>query len=239
MKQVTCKNCGAVFDETLEKCPYCGTMNRRGAYGSFRRRFAGLIDEMLGLREEANRSVSRIIFSSLLRSLILIAAVIGLAFFFSQYAKVNYYNDPERDEEALEMILWEEENLEKLDEAYEKNDFDTIHKLYLENSKAVMNWPHYSDYVLKEKYESIVASKHFSCYQLQEVLYFLYFPQYFTYRRGTEGMDMGQYGQMKESVVKMMEEKGYTEPELADIYARHADSYGYLTASDLEVYVKE
>ena len=117
MKQVVCKNCGAVFDERLEKCPYCGTMNRKGAYRSFRMTFAGMIDQMLGLRDEVNQSTSRMVLFAFLRSLLLIAVVVGLAFLFAQTAQVNYYSDPKYDQEAYETIVWEDENLEKLDEA--------------------------------------------------------------------------------------------------------------------------
>ena len=239
MRQVVCKNCGAAFDENLEKCPYCGTMNRKGAYGSFRKRFAGMIDDMFGLRDEASRSVSRMIFTALFRSLILIAVVIGLAFALAKTSNVNYYNDRKEDEKAYETIIWEDENIEKLDEAYENGDFKTIKSLYAENSSVVRNWPHYSDYVLKEKYQTIMEFPYFSYYQLQDVLYFLYYPQFYTYQRNTDDIDMEQYEAMRQDVLGMMNERGYTEEELADIYEKHADKYGYLSISDLEPYVKE
>ncbi len=239
MKKTTCKNCGAVFNDNLEKCPYCGTMNPKGAYGAFRNTFAGMIDNMLGLRDAADRTVSRMILSSILRSLLMIAVIIGLAFLFAQGARVDYYSDPEYDQEALETIEWEDENLEKLDEAYEKNDFKTIRTLYAENSQSVRRWPHYADYILKEKYQDLLDSEYFSYYTLQNVLYFLYFPEYYTYLPDLENVDVEQYESMRQSLLKMMEERGYTEAELADIYAKHADSYGYTNVSDLEAYVKE
>ncbi|MBO4537736.1 MAG: zinc-ribbon domain-containing protein, partial [Erysipelotrichaceae bacterium] len=32
MKELICKNCGAAYPEDTEYCPYCGTMNKKGAY---------------------------------------------------------------------------------------------------------------------------------------------------------------------------------------------------------------
>ena len=239
MKQVVCKNCGAVFDDRLEKCPYCGTMNRRGAYRSFRMTFAGMIDQVLGLRDEVNQSTRRMVLFAFLRSLLLIAVVIGLAFIFAQTAQVNYYSDPKYDQEAYETIVWEDENLEKLEEAYAKNDFKTIRSLYAENSRVVERWSHYADYVLKDKYQNFSEYDRMNTYNLQNVLYFLYFPEYFTYRKGMDSIDTEQYESMRQSLLSKMEEFGYTEAELEKIYKENSDKSGYMNVSDLDAYVKE
>lgn len=239
MKQVICKNCGALFDERLEKCPYCGAMNCKGAYWSFRMTFAGMVDQMLGLRDEVNQSTSRMVLFAFLRSLFLIAVVIGLAFLFARTARINYYSDQKYDQEAYETIVWEDENLEKLDEAYEKGDFKTIRSLYAENSRVVESWPHYADYVLKYKYQTFSEYDRMNTYSLQNVLYFLYFPEYFTYRKGMDTIDTEQYEAMRQSLLNKMAEFGYTEAELEKIYKENSDSYGYMDVSALDAYVKE
>nr|MCR5067476.1 zinc-ribbon domain-containing protein [Erysipelotrichaceae bacterium] len=104
MKQIICKNCGASYGEDTEYCPYCGTMNKKGAYKGFRKSVSGLIDRMLGMKEETHRSVSRTIASAMLRSLIMIAVIIGLAFLCSLAFNVNYHNDPEYDQKTLTNI---------------------------------------------------------------------------------------------------------------------------------------
>ncbi len=239
MKQVTCKNCGAVFSESLDKCPYCGTMNKKGAYKKFRKKIRDMIDSMLGLKEEAHRSVTRIIFTSLFRSIVLIAAVILLAFVFSRFAQVNYYNDREYDENALETILWEDENLEKLDEAYLNDDLATIEKLYLENSKVVTNWSHYPSYALKKKFKSISEDSYFNEYDLADSLYFLFYPEYYTGYNGMAKADMEDYELMRGSLLTMLNQKGLNEAKLEEIYREHCDEYGYVRASDLSGYLKE
>ena len=236
MKQVSCKNCGAVYDETLAKCPYCGTMNKKGAYRQFRLKIVSMIDGMLGLRDDVHRSISRTILLSLLRSLILIAIVVGLAFIASRFANVNYYNDREYDEKAYETILWEDENLEKLEEAYQSGDYKTIEKLYYENSRVVSNWPHYVSYCLRSKYQTIMNKDKVDKYKLEKVLYFLYYPEYYAGYNSTKKIDKEEYGQMKESVIEMMEENGFSEGRLEEIYREKADEFGYLSAYDLEEY---
>ena len=117
MSKVRCKSCGAVFDAGLSYCPYCGVMNKRGAYAEFRGKISSLTDAMFGLKEDVQQSVSRMILSSLLRSLLFIAVIVGAAYAFSRTAQVNYYNDPEYDQKAYEEIVWMDENLDKLNEA--------------------------------------------------------------------------------------------------------------------------
>ncbi len=239
MRQVTCKNCGAVFSDELEKCPYCGTMNKRGAYRKFRMRISGMIDRMLGMREEAYESISRMIFVSVLRSLLMIAVITGLAFAAARHARVNYYNDAEMDEKAYQTIMWEDENLEKLDAAYEKEDYETIRKLYYENSRVVSRWSKYPSYSLKAKYRELSERDYFNVYELQNILYFLYDPEFYAGRDGMKSVDAQEYEEMRNGLLLRMEERGYSEAELAEIYFNHADKYGYISLSDLEEYVKE
>ena len=239
MKKVVCKNCGAQYTDDLAKCPYCGTMHKRGAYRQFRKKISDMIDSMLGLKEKAQASVSRIILLSLLRSALIIVVVIGLAFFASGFADINYYNDKEYDQEALETILWEEENLEKLDEAYAKEDYETIKKLYYENSRVVSHWPKYSMFALKAQYKEIMEEERFNEYVLSDVLYFLYYPEYFTGYGRAKNIDTQEYELMCEGLYTRMNQEGFSKAKLEEIYKKHADSYGYIHAADLQEYIKE
>ena len=238
MKQVTCKNCGAVYNETLAKCPYCGTMNKKGSYRRFREKIVEKIDMLLGLKDEVHHSVSVSILSALLRSVFLIAAVILLAFVLSRFANVNYYTDKEYDLETLEKIEWEEENLDKLDEAFANNDFDTIDKLYYENSRSVSSWIHYPQYMLRREYQYIMEDDELNQYKLQDILYFLFYPDYFAGYNGMKKIDMEEYELQRESIITMMNQKGYTQTRLEEIYRSCSDSYGYISSVDLREYLE-
>ena len=239
MSTVRCKNCGAIFDTKLSYCPYCGTMNKRGAYAEFRMKISSVIDSLLGLKETVQQSVSRIILSSLLRSLILIAVIIGIAFAFSRTAQVNYYNDPKYDQQTYEELIWMDENLDKLNEAYERGDYKTIEKLYYQQSHAVQSWSHYPSYTLKYAYERLEAEDRLEAYQLQQMMYFIFQPEYYTGYNGMNRVNENEYAEMREALISKLESRGYAFLELEEIYVKCSDSYGYVDGDLLKDYVKE
>ena len=239
MSTVNCKNCGAVFDAKLSSCPHCGTMNKRGAYAEFRNRISSLIDSMLGLKENVQQSVSGVILISLLRALILIAVIVGLAFAFSRTLKVNYYNDPEYDQKAYEEIEWLNEHGDMLNEAYESGDYAAVEKLYYQNQQAVRSWSHYSDYTLKYAYDKLKTEDRPLSYRFQDMMYFIFHPEYFTGYRGMTRVDEDDYTAMRNDLIAALESRGYTFPELEEIYQKCSDSYGYIDGSLLKEYWKE
>ena len=239
IKMMICKNCGGEFSDKLTKCPYCGTMNKKGAYRDFRNKISAVIDRLLGLKTEAYESVSRMILVSVLRSIVLIAICILLAFAASRMYNVNYYNDSRYDKETLEDILWENENIQKLNEAYEKRDFETIRKLYYENSSIVSGWEHYASYVLLYEYDKLSTKESLSDYDMDEVLYFLYFPEYYTYRSVLSDTEREEYEENRKNLIEKADREGYSEEKLQEIYETYADSYGYLSYADIQEALKE
>ena len=235
---IVCKNCGGRFDDSLTKCPYCGTMHKAGAYRSFRKRIADMIDSFLGLKEEAEHSVSRNILFSLLKALLAVVVIVGLAFLASRMMNTNYYNDREYDEERLEKILWTEENIDKLNDAFAKGDLDTISSLQYDNTSAFYQWEHYDAYCLLEAYARIGDHAFKDEYYLRDCLYFLYCPDYYGDPTKMSEEDYAVYEENRKVILNDLIELGYSESELRSIYDRCADSYGYLNASDLKKYVK-
>ena len=241
MSTVSCKNCGAVFDAKMSYCPHCGTMNKRGAYAEFRRKISSVIDRMLGLKENVQQSVSKTILSSLLRSLILIAVIVGIAFLISRSVQVNYYNDPKYDQQAYEQIVWLNENLDALNEAYENGDYKTIEVMYYQKPQAVRSWSHYPTYTLKAAFADLETKSEYrtNVSYFQQVLYFLFQPEYFTGYNGMNRVDENEYTDMRDRLIAMMETLGYTYPELEELYAKCADSYGYVDSDILKEHLKE
>ncbi len=239
MRTVQCKNCGSVFDGRQAYCPYCGTMHKRGAYAEFRDKISSLIDAMLGLKENVEQSVSKIVLSSLLRSLIFIAVIIGIAFVFSRTAQVNYKNDPKYDQQAYEEITWMNDNLAKLNEAYESGDLKAVEKLYYQQPNAVRNWSHYPSYTLKLAYQKIKDEDRFNAYHFQRMLHFIFKPEIFTGYNGMSRVDEAEYTEMRDDLIAGLEKRGYSLSELKDIYEKCADSYGYADSDLLKQYMKE
>ena len=243
MKEIVCKNCGAVFSEDLSKCPYCGTMNRPGAYQQFREKAAAFIDQVLGLQEEVEKSLSRMIMQAVLRALLLIAVISLAGILVSLTLNVNYYNDRKYDEEIYKDLIWENDNYANLESAYESDDLETINKLYGENSRVVSHWQHYNSYALKKAYKEIKESNNFEVYTMEKILYFLYYPQYYAYA-SYQGVRLNEqeqaiYEAQKQDVLQLMASQGYSEEELASLYESCKDSYGYLSYDALRSYLQE
>ena len=234
-----CKNCGGEFSDELTKCPYCGTMNRKGAYKDFRKKISRIIDRLLGLKAEAYDSVTKMIGISLLRSVIVVAVICALAFFASLMVNVNYYNDAEYDEEAYQKIIWENENLVSLNEAYENKDFVTVEKLLNQRYSVGYSWEHYSAYSLEKAYDDIVNSPYFNERKLENVIYYCFYPDYFANVYNFTKEEKETYEESRTAMLKYAAENGYSETDLKNIYEEHKDEYGYLIASDLEKYIKE
>ena len=233
-----CKNCGGEYDDSLAKCPYCGTMHKAGAYRKFRKKIADLIDSLLGLKEEVEHSVSRNIFFSLLKAVLTVCIILALALGVSFFYNTNYYNDRKYDEERYADILWEEENLEKLNRAFAERDFKTVESLIYENTRVTYSWEHYDAYLLLKAYDNISSNESFGEYYLRDSLYFLFFPEYYGNTDKLNEEDAREYESDREELLNVLAQKGYSESELHNIYDRCSDSYGYLDSSDLKKYLK-
>ena len=235
-----CKNCGGEFSDELVKCPYCGTMNRKGAYKDFRKKISRIIDKLLGLKAEAYDSVTRMIGVSLLRSIIIVAVICALAFCgASLMVNVNYYNDAEYDEEAYQKIIWENENLASLNEAYENRDFTTVEKLLYQRYSVGYSWEHYAAYSLERAYGEIRYEERFNEYALEDLIYFCFYPDYFTSTYDLSKEEKQMYDEYRNDLLEYAKRKGYSESELQQIYEEVRDEYGYMTGSDLKKYLKE
>lgn len=238
MRQVSCKNCGATFPGGKERCPYCNTMTRAGSQKGVRAKISEVINKMLGIRDEAYESLSRMILAACLRSLLIVAAILLLAFGCSQLVDVNYQEDYDYDLRTQQNIEWAEENLDKLEEAYAAGDFKTIELLSYQNYDVVASWQHYPEFELRRVHREVTEAPRFDAYELRQALYFLFNPEYFVGRNRMANMDEDVYKGLRQDVLDRLQQRGYTEQELHDIYDRCVDSHGYLFAGDLEEFVK-
>lgn len=238
MRQVSCKNCGATFPSGRERCPYCNTMTRTGSQKATRLRVSEAINRLFGIRDEAYESLSRMILAACLRSLVIVAVIILLAFGCAQLVDVSYTEDYEYDLRTQENIEWAEENLDKLEEAYAASDFKTIELLSYQNHDVVYSWKHYPEYELQRVHRQITEARFFNSYELRQVLYFLFKPEYYVGYRRMASVDEGVYEGLRQDVLDLMRQRGYTEEQLKDIFDRCVDSNGYLYVEDLEEFVK-
>ena len=239
MKKATCRNCGAVLPEGARKCPYCGTGDGRGSGEGFRAKLSSAIDRMLGLKDEAYDSLGRMVLFAFLRALGLVAVIAVLAFACSQFVDSGYREDTRYEQRVLAEIEWANENLDKLDAAYSAGDLEAVEALRRDNPQAASQWSHYSDFLLQTSFNDILEIDQVGSYELRDVLYFLYYPEYIVGRSNMPSVDEEGYEAMRRDVFAFMLQRGYAEDELAEIYRESADSYGYVTLDALDGYAKE
>ena len=237
--KIVCKNCGGTYDSKLSKCPYCNTMNKKGAYRDFRGKVSDMIDQMFGLKFETYDSRKKVVFAALIRGLIMVVICIGIGAFFGLMSNVNYYNDKEYDEQTLEDIKWEDENLDKLEKAYAENDLETVKKILSQNYRFAYSWEHYTAYVLKGEYKDIMEEQSLNEYIFRDVLYFIFYPDYYANTNKMSKDERQDYLNDKQTVIEKMKGFGYSEEELKHIYDSCKDEYGYISSGDIRKFMKE
>ena len=142
-KKIVCSYCGAEFDDTLPKCPYCGSLNYKGAEAEYLGKLEGMRQDMqqleqVPLQELRERLKARRRFVLKIFSILAVLAVLVIVAIYA----LNYTKP--RDKQA--DYLWEKENFPVMDQMYAEQDFTGLVELYLqalEDDKPVMDWEHY------------------------------------------------------------------------------------------------
>ncbi len=146
-KMVVCDSCGAEFEENLAKCPYCGSMNVKGAEREYMEKLEDVQDDMEELEDapldELNDTVKKQ-GRFLLKVFLVVLAVVGilaLAFFFMER---RYQWDPKAE------YAWQQEYYPRLNQLYEEGDYDGMVDLAMEamgeDNAAIWKWEHYDFY---------------------------------------------------------------------------------------------
>lgn len=147
-KIVICGSCGAEFDDDLAKCPYCGSVNLKGAekeymekLEKFREDMGGLDDVPLKELKDAFQKQGKRLRKVVLTILALAAAVL-LVFFFVNRRDEKDYRD---------QYLWEQENFPILNALYDAGEYDemleVLSRLMADEDHDVYGWEHFSFYL--------------------------------------------------------------------------------------------
>lgn len=155
-KKIICKSCAAEFSDMLPECPYCGTMNYKGAEAQYLGKLENVREDMEELdavpRNEQKKELRKQV-AFWLKVLLAIACVAGILF-----AIFRWQDNKDRVGDR-EDFLWISENAPKLDELYEKEDYDALQEMYfqyLEEERPLWRWQH-NDFM--RIYNSIVWAK--------------------------------------------------------------------------------
>lgn len=141
-KKIVCKSCGAEFEDTLPKCPFCETFNYKGAEAEYFEKLEDIREnvEELGLvpgaetKKEIRKQGKFLKWIFLVLGLV-VAAMLFLFFWVEREEK----RDPQAD------YLWKKQNYPVMDELYEQAKYAelvTFYKAAWDADYLVTEWEH-------------------------------------------------------------------------------------------------
>jgi hypothetical protein len=107
VKKIICSSCGAEFEDTLPKCPYCGSLNYKGAEAEYLGKLESMRQDMQQLEQVPEKELKKKLKKKqkfvikLLIILAALAAILAVIVFRAQYIEPR---------DARADYLWEKEN---------------------------------------------------------------------------------------------------------------------------------
>ncbi len=59
VKKIICSSCGAEFEDTLPKCPYCGSLNYKGAEAEYLGKLESMRQDMQQLEQVPEKELKK------------------------------------------------------------------------------------------------------------------------------------------------------------------------------------
>ena len=141
-KKIICSSCGAEFEDTLAQCPYCGSLNYKGAEAEYLGKLEGMRQDMQQLEQIPEQELKKKLKKKRkFVSKILIAVAVLVVAFAAIVFRIRY-TEP-RDAQA--DYLWEKENFPVLDRLYEEKDLEALMDFYeqaIEEDRIIDRWEH-------------------------------------------------------------------------------------------------
>ncbi len=199
--KIKCRECGALIDEQVERCPYCGAINETGAEEKYMQDMDALRDNLEDLgdipKEEITQEVQKHLKftgKTVVLTLVAVAIVAVVLLLYNKrwdiYMRIYEVTQHTRSADAREQLLWENENYPQLDAWYEEGNYDALLDFYRENSYVdsgiqynLSSWSHYSLLTYYDEYRE--------CMDFRERLTAGELPYFFEYQSPFyEGLDL-------------------------------------------------
>lgn len=253
-KQLICSSCGGKFDDSLVKCPYCGTLNVPAAENEYMEKLEDVRENLEELQTiptqevkaaigRSGKFVKRVVVVVLIVAAIAVAAVFGFNWWVD-------YDLATGTEMTTEEYLWREENYPKWDALYEEGKYEelmeTIHTASDENH-IVWEWEHYNFCIMYDNIESALG--HMEKYAEQGKLNSSGYELLLYEQWKVKGMEL--YGELTEEeleVLRPMAEPvmadfesrwGFTEEEYDTMYKEFQERKGYVSFDTIENFLKD
>lgn len=141
-KKIICSSCGAEFEDTLPKCPYCGSLNYKGAEAEYLGKLESMREDMQQLEKVPEQELKVKIKKKqkfvvkVLILLVVLAAAFAAVVFAARYTKPR---------DAKADYQWQKENFPVLDRLYQEKDFEGLTQFYIQaigEDKLIDVWEH-------------------------------------------------------------------------------------------------
>ena len=164
-RTVTCPSCGGTFPEMLPKCPYCETLNPKGAQKAYMDQLEQMRGDMSEMADDVEENYTRQLKKSgsrmgriFLVVLILIGALAALMIGMSAYDRVRDARETKAE------LAFRKAHFADLDAIYAQGDDDAVLELINtlydeEGSSALWSWKHYDYYYLYRHYQTVVMAR--------------------------------------------------------------------------------
>lgn len=142
-----CKSCGAELNDSMARCPYCGTLIPGGAEKEYMSRLEDIREDMAELETLPRESVRKELRSQgrRLRRVIAAAVIIALALAAAFFVMDKRY---ERDNTA--DYIWGRENFPVMDELFEKGEYEKLEEMLseaMEEDRPVWDWVYFDAFM--------------------------------------------------------------------------------------------
>ncbi len=142
-----CLSCGAEINDSMPRCPYCGTMIAEGAQKEYMQKLSDIREDMeeLGsvpageVRAEFRRQGRR------MRRVIALAVLLTLLL-----AGLFLWQEKCRDRDNTADYIWENQNFPYMSGLYEAGDYEALLEPVLsamEEDRSIWNWEYYDEYM--------------------------------------------------------------------------------------------
>ncbi len=167
---VPCENCGANFNNSEPKCPYCNHMHLPGALNKYEEKLYDIKDNLEDVSEDVTEVYSNSAKQQSKKIITILAVIFGIALLTLGAAiLLDYYMFEQHapTEEHLRLQkAWELENFPYLDELYEQGDYEAIIEFQMSQYGTeadyyynIYNWEHYEFIEKYAKYRDFIELK--------------------------------------------------------------------------------
>jgi len=148
MTEKICESCAGKYDDMLPECPYCGSINYKGAEAEYFNQLEEVREELEDLKEvpveETKQEFRK---QGQFLGKVFLVTVIVLALLILLYFLLQADWGPRRDSKA--DYLWKQQNYPLMDKLYEKGDYEALREYFTEeNENPTGEWSHSDFYYL-------------------------------------------------------------------------------------------